>query len=147
MSTKSKRKRELKTAKSVCIIRNCTCNFSLLLLLLLRNVDVKTSRTEQTSLFFSLFVLYFLSFFLKKKKLNADSTLRRWAWSKERQRREYIFFFNIVLWYTKWHRIQAICVYEHIELIASVLATKSTEKSVLLVQIVYGDILSSYVFV
>lgn len=30
---------------------------------------------------------------------------------------------------------------------ASVLATKSTEKSVLLVQIVYGDILSSYVFV
>lgn len=146
MSTKSKRKRELKTAKSVCIIRNCTCNFSLLLLLLLRNVDVKTSRTEQTSLFFSLFVLYFLSFFLKEetqRRFNAETVS-----VIERATKTWIhFFFNIVLWYTKWHRIQAICVYEHIELIASVLATKSTEKSVLLVQIVYGDILSSYVFV
>lgn len=146
MSTKSKRKRELKTAKSVCIIRNCTCNFSLLLLLLLRNVDVKTSRTEQTSLFFSLFVLYFLSFFFKRRN---STPIQRWDGERDRKSDKDVntFFFNIVLWYTKWHRIQAICVYEHIELIASVLATKSTEKSVLLVQIVYGDILSSYVFV
>lgn len=145
MSTKSKRKRELKTAKSVCIIRNCTCNFSLLLLLLLRNVDVKTSRTEQTSLFFSLFVLYFLSFFKRRN----STPIQRWDGERDRKSDKDVntFFFNIVLWYTKWHRIQAICAYEHIELIASVLATKSTEKSVLLVQIVYGDILSSYVFV
>lgn len=110
----------------VCIIWNCTCNFSLLLLLLLllRNVDVKTSRTEQTSLFFSLFVLHFLSF-LKKKN---STPIQRWDGERDRKSDEYIFSFNTVLWYTKWHRIQAVCAYEHIELIASVLATKSTER-------------------
>lgn len=144
MSTKSKRKRELKTAKSVCIIRNCTCNFSLLLLLLLRNVDVKTSRTEQTSLFFSLFVLYFLSFFLKEetqRRFNAETVS-----VIERATKTWIHFFS-TLFYDIRSGTEYKRVYEHIELIASVLATKSTEKSVLLVQIVYGDILSSYVFV